>query len=98
MNTTTDHNYCTICTLNHQTEQHYDAEFAPLRVKRFQPVRLTDTERATVIDLWHLSRVESSSRWLRLAYVEKWFRRRHGNEYSEKALWLALGEETAGSR
>jgi hypothetical protein len=92
-NTATD-DCCDICTLNHATDQHFDKEFAPVKVKAFYRAELTDMEKADINMLWHLSRVESHQRYERLRYVVRWFRRRHQTDYSDKALWLAVEEET----
>lgn len=90
----TTNNRCDICTLNHATDRHFDKEFAPVRVKAFRKAELTNAEKADINMLWHLSRVESHSRHTRMSYVAKWFRRRHVTDYSDKALWLAIDEET----
>ena len=82
---------CDVCTLNHATEQHFDAEFAPVKVKGFRPLDLTDTERNYITNLWHLSRVESRNRHTRMSYVAKWFKRKFPEAVtSDKALWLAI--------
>lgn len=85
---------CDICTLNHATDRHFDKEFAPVKVKGFRKAELTDAEKADINTLWHLSRVESRDRHARMSYVAKWFRKRHETGYSDKALWLAIDEET----
>jgi hypothetical protein len=92
--TTTVNACCDICTLNHATGQHFDKEFAPVKVKAFRRADLTDAEKADINLLWHLSRIESHGRHARMSYVVKWFRKRHQTDYSDKALWLAVDEET----
>ena len=82
---------CNICTLNHATDQHYDPEFAPLKVKGYRPLELTEAESNDVSFLWHTSRIETHNRHARLSYVFKWFRQRHTDVVcSDKALWLAI--------
>ena len=90
--TTTETQCCDICTLNHTTKDH--ASIKPIKVKAFRRADLTDTEKADINMLWHLSRVESRDRHTRMSYVARWFRRRHVTNYSDKALWLAIDEET----
>lgn len=89
-------NCCDICTLGHETEQHYDPEFAPIKVRRFKSLDLTNAERGYITELWHLSRVESHERHTRMSYVAKWFKHRFPEAVtSDKALWLAIETETA---
>jgi hypothetical protein len=84
---------CDICTLNHATDGHYIV--GPIKVKGFRKADLTNTEKADINVLWHLSRVESHNRHTRLSYVFKWFRKRHTDvDFSDKALWLAIDAET----
>lgn len=84
---------CDICTLNHATDDHYSVK--PIKVKAFRRADLTDAEKSYINELWHLSRVESRERHARMSYVAKWFRRKFTiTDYSDKALWLAIGEET----
>lgn len=90
--TNTTNNCCDICTLNHRTEDH--ATTMPIKVKGFRGAKLSDTEKADINTLWHLSRIESHRRYERMQYVAKWFRRRHDTDYGDKALWLAIDEET----
>jgi hypothetical protein len=84
--------------LGHATDRHFDKELAPIKVKGFRRADLTNVEKADINLLWHLSRVESYQRYERLRYVIKWFRRRHQTDYSDKALWLAIDEETQLAR
>lgn len=92
MVTTAETLCCNICTLNHATGDHYGIK--PLKLKAFRRAELTDAEKGEINQLWHLSRVEGHGRYTRLSYVFRWFRRRHASDYSDKALWLAIDEET----
>lgn len=95
MTNTETHDCCDICTLNHKTDQHFDAEFAPVKVKMFRPLDLTGRERNYLTELWHLSRIESHGRHERMVYVAKWFKRKFPEAVtSDKALWLAIETET----
>jgi len=95
-NTTTDE-CCDICTLNHATDDHYSV--GSIKVKAFRRADLTDAEKSYINELWHLSRVESYERHARMSYVAKWFRRKFADtDYSDKALWFAIDEETQLSR
>jgi len=79
--------------LNHTTDDHYSA--GSVKVKAFRRANLTDAEKSYINELWHLSRVESHERHTRLLYVAKWFRVKFaGADYSDKALWLVISEET----
>jgi hypothetical protein len=96
MTTTTTDQCCDICTLNHATDDHYSA--GSVKVKAFRHADLTDAEKSYINELWHLSRVESYERHARLLYVAKWFKRKFTDtDYSNKAIWLAVDEETRPS-
>ena len=85
---------CDICTLNHRTDQHYERQFAPIKVKGYRPLDLTDAERNDINYLWHTSRIESHKRYTRMQYVAKWFERRHPEvKTSAKALWFTIEAE-----
>ena len=60
-----------------------------MRVQSFVPRFLPERMLSDLSNMWHTSRVHSSSRYERMLYTARWFHKEHP-EFSETAIYKYL--------